>query len=117
MHRRTPSARVLADLELLRSSRRLPVDRARLVAVDVVAQGVELARTEALGLRHQVPAEHAVPSDGIEQLERLRGDHDLGRAGPDAPRHGEAELVAALDLERAEREHAAPRRPGPGSRR
>ena len=90
---------VLANLELLGSGRRLPVDRAWLVAVDVVAQGVELARPEALRLRHQVAAEHTVTERRHRELDRPRGDHHLGGPGPDAPRHGQPELVAPFDLE------------------
>ena len=86
MQRRSALDAVLAHLELLGAGRRPPVDRARLVAVDVVAQAVELARPEPLGQRQQVAAEHAVAELGIEQLERRGDDEHLVGAGDDGCR-------------------------------
>ena len=75
---------VLADLQRLRPGRRPPVDRPRLVAVDVVAQAVEVARAEALGQRQQVPAEHALAERRhVEQVGPRRDEHlvDAGDLG------------------------------------
>ena len=86
---------MLADLELLGSGRCPPVDRARLVTVDVVAQAVELARPEALGQRQQVPAEHALAERRhVEQVGPRRDEH-LVDAGDLGRRAGQAEHVVA----------------------
>ena len=103
-----PFGGVLAHLEIVRAGRRPPVDRARLVARDVLAQAVELARPEAHGLRQEVAAEDAVAELGHRQLERPRGDEDLVDAGDDVDRSGEAEQVGAQRHERADRQHATP---------
>ena len=69
---------VLADLQRLRAGRRPPVDRPRLVAVDVVAQAVEVAGPEPLGQRQQVAPEHAL----AEQRHVQRGGRAARRAPP-----------------------------------
>ena len=102
-----PLRLVLADLQLLGAGRRLPVDRALLVAGDVVAQAVELARSDALREREQVAAEDAAAEGGHRQFERLRGDGDLGRSGDRPLVDGEPEQVAALEGGRADQQHAA----------
>ena len=105
--RRRPSTRVLADLQLLGAGRRPPVDRARLVAVDVVAQAVEVARPEPLGQRQQVAAEHALAERRhVEQVGARRHEHLLTPATV-ADGAGQAEDVVAHGRQRADGQHAA----------
>ena len=68
---------VLADLQRLGARRRPPVDRAGLVAVDVVAQAVEVAGAEALGQRQQVTAE-----DALAQQRHVRASRRAARRAP-----------------------------------
>ena len=97
---------VLADLEVLRAGRGPPVDRARLVAVDVVAQAVEVARPEALGERQQVAAEHALAERRhVQQVGPRRHEH-LVDAGHGRDRAGQSEHVVAHGGQRADRQHA-----------
>ena len=72
---------VLAHLELLGPCRCPPVDRPRLVALDVVAQAVEVAGPEPLGEREEVAAEHALAE--LRHVEQVgsRGDQHLLGAG------------------------------------
>ena len=52
------------------------MDRARLVAVDVVAQAVEVAGPEPLGEGEEVPAEHALTEQRhVEQVGARRHEH------------------------------------------
>ena len=99
---------VLADLQRLRAGGRPPVDRARLVAVDVLAEAVEVARAEPLGQGQQVPAEHALAERRHVEEMGPRRHEELVDAGDLAHGAGEPEHVVAHGGERADRQHAAP---------
>ena len=67
----------------------------RLVARDVVAQAVELARSQPHGLHEEVPPKDAVAEFGHRQLEGPRGDEDLVDTGHHVDGPGETEQIGA----------------------
>ena len=98
---------VLANLEVVGAGGRPPVDRARFIAGDILAEAVELAGAEAYRLDEKMAPEDAVTELGHRQLERPRRDEDLVDAGDDVERAGKAEEVGAQGDERTDRQDAA----------
>ncbi len=85
------------------------MDRTRFVAVDVLAQAVELAGAEPAGLGEQVSAEWSTPE--LRHAERMRawGHGDLIAAGDDPRPTEQPQRIAHFGLQRTEFDDTADR--------